>query len=143
MIPAKNLSHEAPSSPRTKVGGYSILARMADKGRADIAGTLGDFHFDCPLDNMLFDFKGVTGDEVKQLIINGATNDEIASWLNENGQPKTGEEKNVWCNMVEAIRPYDNPEKKDWFIGVCKEAGCNPATSTLFDFLEADDKTIA
>ena len=33
-------------------------------------------------------------------------------------------------------------EKKDWFIGVCAEAGIDPATSTLFDYLEADDKLI-
>ena len=33
---------------------------MADKGRAVIAGTAGDFNFDCPLDNYLF-VKGVKG----------------------------------------------------------------------------------
>ena len=140
MNTAKDLTKGPPTSPRVRTRGYAILARMADKGRADIAGTLGEFHFDCPLDNMLFDFKNVKGSDVRKQLENGATNDEIAAWIDANGDPKTEAEKAAWSDEVEAYRPYDNPEKKDWFIGVCKEAGCDPATSTLFDFLDADDK---
>lgn len=141
MSTAKDLSKEAPTSPRTRIGGYAILARMTDKGRADLAGTLGEFHFDCPLDNFLFGFKGVKAEDVKKQLEAGAADEEIAAWLDANGEPKTEAEKTAWSDGVEAARPYDNPEKKDWFVGVCAEAGCDPATSTLFDFLEADDKT--
>ncbi len=141
MNAAKDLSKVAPTSPRVRTGGYAILARMADKGRADLAGSIGSYHFNCPLDNYLFDFKGVQGEDVKKLLDAGSSDTEIAAWLDANGEPKTEAEKLAWSNSVEAARPYDNPEKKDWFIGVCAEAGCDPATSTLFDFLEADDKT--
>ena len=140
MSNAKNLSKEAPESPRTRTKGYSILARMADKGRADLAGTLGDFHFDCPLDNMLFDFKGVKGAAVKEQISSGSDNETLATWFDQNGDFKSDAEKDEWSNGVESYRPYDNPEKKEWFVGVCKESGCDPTTSTLFDFLEADDR---
>lgn len=135
-----DLAKEAPASPRLRTGGYATLARMADKGRAEIAGNGGDYHFDCPLDNYLFGFKGVTGADVKTLIEAGKTNDEIAAWLDANGESKTEEEKTAWSDSVEAARPYDNPDMKDWFIGVCAEAKLDPATSTLFDYLEADDK---
>ena len=141
MSTAKDLTKQAPTSPRVRTGGYAILSRMADKGRADLAGTIGDFHFDCPLDNMLFNFKGVKGADVREVITSGSSDAAIAEWLDSHGDSKTEEEKNAWSDGVEAARPYDNPEKKDWFIGVCAEAGCDPATSTLFDFLEADDKT--
>jgi hypothetical protein len=141
MSTAKDLTQEAPTSPRVRTHGYAILARMADKGRAVIAGTQGDFHFDCPLDNMLFGFKGVKGDDVRKLLENGSTNDEVAAWIDANGDPKTEEEKIAWSDGVEAARPYDIPEKKEWFIEACGEAGCDPATSTLFDYLETDDKT--
>lgn len=140
MSNTKDLSKAAPSSPRTRTGGYAILSRMADKGRADIAGTIGDFHFDCPLDNMLFGFKGVRGADVRQELLNGASNEDIAAWLDANGTPKTEEEKKAWSDEMEAYRPYDNPEKKEWFIGVCGEAGIDPQSSTLFDYLDADDK---
>ncbi|MEO8614209.1 MAG: DUF5069 domain-containing protein [Luteolibacter sp.] len=137
---AKDLSKEAPTSPRVRTGGYAILARTLDKGRADIAGNVGDYHFDCPLDNYLFGFKGVSGADVKKLLEGGASNDDVAAWLDANGTPKTAAEVAEWSDSVEAARPYDVEEKKEWFVGVCAEAGVDPATSTLFDFLEADDK---
>ncbi len=140
MNTAKDLTLQAPTSPRTRVGGYAILARMTDKGRAHLAGKAGSYHFDCPLDNFLLGFKGVTGDDVKKLLEAGSSDEEVATWLDANGEPKTQEEITAWSDGVEAARPYDNPEKKDWFIGVCAEAGVDPATSTLFDYLEADDK---
>jgi Domain of unknown function (DUF5069) len=140
MSTAKDLSNEAPASPRVRTHGYAILARMADKGRAVIAGTNGDFHFDCPLDNMLFGFKGVKGADVRTQLEAGADNSAIAAWLDANGEPKTEEEKTGWSDGIEAYRPYDDPERKEWFIEACGEAGCDPATSTLFDYLDADDK---
>lgn len=140
MSTAKDLSKEAPASPRLRTGGYAILARATDKGRALIAGTPGDFHFDCPLDNMLFDFAGVKGSDVKKLLEDGASNEEVAAWIDANGNGKTEEEKKAWSDETEAYLPYNNPEKKEWFVSACKEAGCDPQTSTLFDYLDADDK---
>jgi hypothetical protein len=33
-------------------------------------------------------------------------------------------------------RPYDDPEKRDWFATECAEVGLKPETSALFDYLE-------
>ena len=140
MNTTKDLSKQAPASPRVRTGGYAILARTADKGRAEIAGTTGEYHFNCPLDNYLFDFKGVTGENVRKLLESGTSNEDLAAWLDANGEPKTEAEKKAWSDSVEAALPFNDPEMKDWFIGVCAEAGIDPATSTLFDYLEIDDK---
>ena len=140
MSTTKDLTKEAPSSPRERVGGYVILARALDKGRASLDGKTGEYHFDCPLDNMLFEFKGVKGSEVKKLIEADSSNKEIASWLDENGTKKTSEEVKTWSDQMEAYKPYDNPEKKEWFAGECEKIGIDPAKSTLFDWLDADDK---
>jgi len=140
MSAAKDLTKEAPRSPRTRLGGYVILARALDKGRAAIAGTVGEYHFACPLDMMLFDFKGVNPDEVKKLLAAGASDQEVAAWIEANGQAKSAEEVKAWSDGIEAFRPYENPEKKDWFVGVCAEVGIDPAQNTLFDYLDTDDK---
>jgi hypothetical protein len=137
---AKDLTREAPRSPRQRLGGYVIMARMIDKGRATINGTAGEYHFDCPVDNMLFGFKGVKGDEVRQLLASGASDDEILKWFNAHGTQKTDAEIKAWSAGTEAGRPYDNPEKREWFVGECKKVGLDPAKSTLFDYLDADDK---
>jgi len=140
MTTAKDLTKQAPRSARTRVGGYAILARALDKGRADLAGTPGEYHYDCPLDNYLFGFKGVTGADVQKLLEAGASDEEVATWLDANGEAKPDSEKLAWSDSMEAANPYNNPEKKDWFVGACAEAGIDPATHTLFDYLEADDR---
>jgi hypothetical protein len=140
MIAAKDLSKEAPRSPRTRIGNYALLARAIDKGRAEKNGTPGSYHFACPLDQMLFSFKGVNDADVKRLIDSGASDEEIAAWLDANGTPKTPEEVKAWSETVEAYRPHDNPEKRDWFIGECTPLGLDPAKVTLCDYLETDDR---
>jgi len=140
MTNAKDLSKEAPRSPRTRIGGYAILGRTIDKGRAAINNTLGDYHFDCPLDNMLFGFKDVKGSDFKKVLEEGKSDQEIVGWLDTHGSKQSPEAIKVWADKVESVRPYEDPEKKEWFAGVCKDVGIDPAKNTLFDFLEADDR---
>src|SRR5437879_1044043 len=89
-VTGKDLTKEAPRSPRIRIGGYAILGRTIDKCRALVAGNIGEYHFDCPLDNMLFGFKGVKGDDFKAQIENGASDQQMAEWLDQSGQKKIG-----------------------------------------------------
>jgi hypothetical protein len=68
MNTAKNLSKEPPRSPRNRLGDYALMARMIDKGRAHLQGTVGEYHYACPLD-LLFEFKGVEAEEVGKLLV--------------------------------------------------------------------------
>ncbi len=139
MNTSKNLTKEAPRSPRNRLGDYALMARMIDKGRADLQGNVGEYHYACPLDQMLFEFKDVKADEVKKLLGSGASDEQVVTWFSTQGTPKTNEEIQAWSTGIEGYRPYDNPEKKDWFIGECAKLGLKPEASTLVDFLEADD----
>jgi hypothetical protein len=139
MNTTRDLTKQSPRSPRHRLGDYALLARMIDKARADLAGKAGEYHFACPLDQMLCAFKGVTTDEVKKLIASGATDEQALAWFKDHGTPKTAEEIKAWSAAVEGHRLYDDPEKKDWFVGECAKLGIKPETSTLVDYLEADD----
>jgi len=137
---AKDLTKEPPRSPRVRLGGYVILARTTDKCRALLAGNIGEYHFDCPLDNMLFGFKGVTGDDFKAQVQSGASDSDLAAWIDSHGAPKTPEEIKTWADGIETMNPYNNPERREWFSDQTKALGLDPAQTTLFDWLEADDK---
>jgi len=137
---AKDLTKEPPRSPCVRIGGYALLARMADKGRATINGTAGEYHFDCPLDNMLFGFKGVKGADVKPLLESGKTDEEIAAWLDTHGTQKTAAEVKAWSDSVEKVDYYNDPAKREWFVGECAKLGLDPKSTTLVEFLEADDR---
>src|SRR2546423_13781233 len=97
-VTGKNLAREAPRSPRIRVGGYAILGRTIDKCRALVAGDIWEYHFDCPLENMLFGFKGVKGDDFKTQIEQGTSDQEIVEWVNRNGEKKKTEENKSWSD---------------------------------------------
>jgi len=139
-VTGKDLTRESPRSPRNRVGGYGILGRTIDKCRALVAGNIGEYHFDCPLDNMLFGFNGVKGDDFKAQIEQGASDQEMVEWLNRNGEKKTPEEIKRWCEKVEVDSLYNDPEKRDFFSKGARKLGLDPAKTTTFEWLELDDK---
>jgi hypothetical protein len=139
-IQAKDLTKEPATSPRHRTGGYVILARMADKARADIAGTIGDYHTDCPLDHMLLDWKGVEYAGVRKALEEGATDEEIAKYLDTHGTPRTPEEIRAWSDSMEKATMHGDPEKGSWFDEECAKLGLDGAKTTLFEWLDADDR---
>jgi hypothetical protein len=140
LVTGKDLTKEAPRSPRIRVGGYAILGRTIDKCRALVAGNIGEYHFDCPLDNTLFGFKGVKGADFKAQIENGASDQQMAEWLDANGEKKTPDEIKRWGEEVEAASLYNDPEKREFFVEECQKLGLDPAKTTTWEWLEADDK---
>jgi len=139
-IQAKDLTKEAATSPRHRTGGYAILARMADKARADIAGTIGDYHTNCPLDRMLLDWKGVDYAGVRKALEEGATDEEIARNLDTHGTRKSPEEIRAWSDGMDKVTMHGDPEKGSWFDSECQKLGLDGAKTTLFEWLEADDR---
>jgi hypothetical protein len=139
-ITGKDLTKEPPRSPRIRVGGYAILGRTLDKCRALVAGDIGEYHFDCPLDNMLFGFKGVRGKDFKAQIEQGASDQEMVEWLNESGEKKTPAQINRWSEKVEAGSLHDDLEKREFFIERTRKLGLDPEKTTTFDWLEVDDR---
>ena len=66
-----DLTRRPPRSVRVRLGGYAILPRMLDKGRATLAGTHGEYHFNCPTDQLFLDFVGVSAAAVKGQLAKG------------------------------------------------------------------------
>ena len=139
-LTGKDLRKEAPRSPRIRVGGFGILGRTIDKCRALVAGNIGEYHFDCPLDNMLFGFKGVKGDDFKAQIEQGASGQEIVEWLNQSGEKETPAEIKRWSEKVEASSLYDDLEKHDYFVQETRKLGLDPEKTTTFEWLDIDDR---
>jgi hypothetical protein len=139
-VTSKDLTKEPPRSPKALVGGYPILGRTLDKCRALLAGNIGEYHFDCPLDNALFGWKRMSGDSFKAQVATGASDEAMVQWLESHGRPKTAEEKAKWAEAVTTTSYYNDPAKRENFIAETQKLGLDPAKATLFDWLEADDK---
>ena len=139
-ITARDLTKQAPHSPRDRTGGFVIANRAVDKCRASLAGTLGEYHYDCPLDNMLFSFKGITGEQFKTAVQASKNYEDVGAWLQANGTAKTPIEIKTWSDEMEAGSPMKNPEKRAYFMEECTRLGLNPEINTTFNWLEADDR---
>lgn len=139
-IQGQDLTKEAPRSPKTVVGGYVILGRTLDKCRALLGGDIGEYHFDCPLDNMLFGWKGVKGDDFKAEVAKGTDDEGMAKWVDRQGEQKSDADKEAWRKEKLAFNFNDVPEKREWYAEQLQPLGLDPATTPLFDWLEADDK---
>ncbi|MDQ2659993.1 MAG: DUF5069 domain-containing protein [Verrucomicrobiota bacterium] len=136
----KDLTKEAPRSSKTQLGGYVILPRTLDKCRALLWGNIGEYHFDCPLDNMLFGWKNIKGDDFKAAVEKGASDEEMVTWVNENGDKKSADEVKAWVAETMATNPYNNPEKREWFEEQVKPHHLDASKTTLLDWLDVDDK---
>lgn len=144
-IANRDLSKQAPHSPRDRFGGFVILARTVDKCRASMAGTLGEYHYNCPLDNQLFGFKGIDGAKFKAVVSFAKYYEEAATWLQANGTPKTPAEIKMWSDSAEALKLKDvpalqAPDHRKSVEESCHKLGLNYEAATLFEWLEADDR---
>ncbi len=78
---ALDLTQHFPRSPHSMIGGYVLAGRSLDKCRADLAGTAGDYHFDCPLDNMFLGFAEIKGSDLREFVATGADDKAVSEWI--------------------------------------------------------------
>ena len=106
---APDLTKSYPRSPRETLAGYVIAARMLDKCRATIADTVGEYHFDCRLDNQFLEFTGISAEQFKSYVATGATDTEVATWVELHSKVKDRAEVVAWNNKLRYTRLCDLP----------------------------------
>lgn len=137
---APDLTRHPPRSPRERVGGYAILGRTIDKARAKLFGNIGEYQYDSPLDNLTFNFAGVTGSDFLVEVEKKKNDHELAEWISTHGTTRTESEVEKWSDKMEEVSLYRHPDFGDFFQGACEHLGLDPERVTLFDMLEADDR---
>lgn len=113
---APDLTKAAPRGARATLGGYVIAARTLDKCRALLAGTEGEYHFDCPLDNFFFGFAEIKADDFKAFVATGTTDDEVAGWIQQNAKTREREEIVLWNNDLRYKRISELPIELQVFL---------------------------
>lgn len=97
---ALDLSQTPPRSPRATVGGYVVAGRTLDKCRSELNESLGEYHYDCPLDNLFFEFTGITADAFREFVATGATDDEVGDWIRKESMVNSQQEIIQWNNNL-------------------------------------------
>jgi hypothetical protein len=135
-----DLTERPPRSPRVRLGGYVILPRMLDKGRATVVGKQGEYHYACPMDQRFFEFTGINADALKKQLAAGKGDTEIFTWIEKNAKHKHDDsEIRAWSVFQEQRAPSD-AEAREYFNDIHKKtAPKREDIATWFDLLDVDD----
>jgi hypothetical protein len=141
QISAPDLTKRPPRSPRCRLGGYVILARLLDKGRATIAGMNGEFTYDAPLDQHLKDFLGLDFAALREQLAAGKGDGEILEWINANSEHKRAAwEIDAWSSFLDRRGPSGDVETLQFFAEyVGKFSKDREDIKTWFDLVDLDD----
>ena len=139
-IPFTDLTQRPPRSPRARLGGFALLPRMLDKGRATLAGRNGEYKYDCPLDENVTGFLGIDADALKAELATGKGDGEILEWILANAKNKRQPwEVAQWSAWRDQVVPSD-VETREFFNGYHKQVGeKREDISTWADVLDLDD----
>ena len=139
-LSAPDLTQRPPRSPRVRLGGYVILARCLDKGRATLAGKNGEYHFDCPLDQHILNFAGVKATDLKKQLALGKGDEEILNWIATHSKTKpTAWEIAQWSAFQEQRAPGSLAARQRSIGYLEKLSKTREDIVTSFDMLDLDD----
>lgn len=138
-IPYTDLTHHSPRSVRARLGGYVLLPRMLDKGRAELVGKNGEYHYNCPLDERILGFLGISADLLKAELAAGKGDGEILAWIVANQRnPHTPAEIAAWSD--EQGRRGPDADSQEFFDGLRMAAGPQRTDiKSWADLLDLDD----
>ena len=139
-LSAPDLTLHPPRSPRARLGGYVILPRMLDKGRAALAGKNGEYHFNCPLDQRFVTFVGIDPEALKSELAKGKGDGEILEWINTNSTAKREPWEIANWSAYQAARVPDDLETREFFNSLlAKLSKTREDILGWFDLLDLDD----
>jgi hypothetical protein len=103
-----------PRRGRDEYGGFLWLARVFDKARASVKGTIHDYKYPCPMDKGVFERWGITPDEFTAAVSEHDTDAKILGWLKTRVSDSGREAANRWVGEEKKV----NLDRQDAEEGV-------------------------
>src|SRR5258708_35242755 len=101
-----DLTERPPRSFRVRLGGFVILARMIDKGRATLSKKNGEYNYNSPTDQHLVRFLGFDADAMLKELAARKGDGEMLEWVQSHSKiPRAPWEIEAWCAYMEKQDP--------------------------------------
>ena len=111
-----------PRSPRETLGGYVLAARALDKCRSAVLGWEGEYHSNCPVDQIWLHFAEIDYNDFRTFVATGAADDEVAAWIQEHAKKRTKIDIIKWNNKLREMRLSDlGAETQEYMEGYIEE----------------------
>jgi len=135
-----DLTKSYPRSVHEKLFGVVQLPRTIDKGKAAAAGTLGEYDYNCPMDKAIFEFLGMNGDALLEVIKKSKTDAEIEAYSKQFIDKKSAAEIDEW-NRQWVTRGPDGGEALEYFLSMRNQLAPDRTDITAWaDVLDLDEK---
>jgi hypothetical protein len=85
-----------PRRGRDEVDGFLWLWRVADKGRAHLAGTIYDYIYPCPMDKGVFERWGITAAEFEAALAANPDDASLLAWAKATIPEEKRRAANAW-----------------------------------------------
>ena len=140
-IPATDLTQRPPRAMHQRLGGFVILPRMLDKGRATLAKTNGEYNYDSTTDKRFLSFVGIEAEALLRELEMGKGDGEVLDWINAHSRtPRQPWEIEAWSAYMERRGPDSDAESLAGFAEyIGQHSGSREDIKTWFDALELDD----
>ena len=140
-IMSVDLTRRPPRSMRVRLGGFVILARMLDKGRATLAKKNGEYNYNSPTDQHLIRFLGFDPEALLKELAAGKGDGEILQWVLKNAKiPRSPWEIQTWSAYFDNRGPDSDAETLSGFAEyIGQHSKTREDIKTWFDALDLDD----
>jgi hypothetical protein len=136
-----DLTQRPPRSFRVRLGGFVILARMLDKGRATLVKKNGEYNYNSGTDQHLVRFLGFDPEALLEELAAGKGDGEILKWVQSHSKtPRAPWEIEAWSTFMERRGPDSDAETLELFAEyVGKFSKTREDIKTWFEAIELDD----
>ena len=137
-----DLTTDVPRSGYDKLGGIGFLPRSIDKGRADLAGTLGEYVVREGRTVRMLEFLGIETDAFIDALRTRPTDAEMLAWVREHRRPLSAEAIDDFNREMATDEPREG-SNWDWprFRAFLDECGQGHRTDIRrhYDRLDLDE----
>jgi Domain of unknown function (DUF5069) len=136
-----DLTKEYPASVREKLHGVVQLKRTIDKGKALAHGTIGEYHYNCPMDQAVFTFLGIDHEALLAVIKKSKSDQEIFDYVKPFVTKKSPAELEKWNAEWLVRTPAKGSESETYFHTLRGQVAPDRTDITSWpDLLDLDEK---
>jgi hypothetical protein len=136
-----DLTKEYPRSVRERFAGVVMLGRTTDKAKAQAAGTVGEYNYNCPMDKAIFGFLGIDGDEYLKRVKAASSETEIEDYARQFVAKKTQAEIDAFNEKFLEHSPEPGSGGEEYFLELRSQVAPDRTDVTTWaDLLDLDEK---
>ena len=136
-----DLTKEYPRSVRETFAGIAQLGRTTDKAKAVAHGDVGEYHYNCGMDQAVFEFLGIDHEKYLDFVRNAKNDTEIEQYARQFTGKKSPQELDEWSRTWLSKQPTG--ESLEFFEQLRSKIAPDRTDVTNWpDLLDLDEKRV-